>query len=804
MRRKTRAKVGKVLKIVGIILGIIALIMGIIIIIKINKTPSSSYDDILVGKNYFEQITINLNTNKIKRDGTTTTLVQEFGISKEEEDLALSSKEELNNLLSKSVFEVSSSEEGIYSLKNPFQTKKLIVQADNIEEVVKGEDIVELQNGLYILSFYSEKLTKAMYEYYQNKDYIKNIFYDEVFIDKPVGDESQTMYGGTDVELNGYHSLGVSVLGLDNYHKIIEENGNPNEIIISSIGYGINASNEFFNGRTYSEGYNFILDNKNTLETISQGSRIAEVLVDSTTNNVKIMPLVVVTEEGYSSISSIMRAIVYATKNTDVICYELITKQNDAIDLVLENAFKENIPVCTISTSKYQENYPANHAMTIATSSLNRENLVADYSGRGDFIDFALPSTDVEEIFGSNLSVSRWSGVQYSNAQIASEIALIKTYNKDATILEVYNFLRNFCIDLGESGKDELYGYGMPQFSNLTISDIDKQPPTFTELIYENETWELLKQVKIKATDNIRITGWAITRNEEGPQEEEWRYLESVTPDLDVTTEITENGTYYIWVQDSAGNIVNKSMVIDKVDNTPPQIAYTINKDNLQSGYATIVVTAEDNGSGLYDSPFSWDKITWSSENSTKTITENGRYKVYAVDNLGNISELEILVNVFPQEGTANIGEGDIIDTIYVSAEWNNNINNNVQIKLKPNQNLIGWQLTETIERPNEFETVGIEQTITITTDNNNSNTNSSTTNTQNETTSNETSNNWTNTSQNTTNTTTTRTQTIIKGNNDQIQITKALSTGTTYYIWTKDENENIRYQTFTIDKPII
>ena len=45
----------------------------------------------------------------------------------------------------------------------------------------------------------------------------------------------------------------------------------------------------------------------------------------------------------------------------------------------------------------------------------------------------------------------------YSNAQIVAAIAMIKTYNKEGTILDIYNFLRNFCLDLGDSGKDNLY-----------------------------------------------------------------------------------------------------------------------------------------------------------------------------------------------------------------------------------------------------------------------------------------------------------------------------------------------------------
>lgn len=118
MRRKTRAKVGKVLKIVGIIVGIIALILGIILVIHLNKTPEISYDDVLVCKNLFEEITIDLNTKKIKRDSTQTSLAEEFGISKEEENLILSSEEELNNFLNNSVFEVTSNGRKIYFEKS--------------------------------------------------------------------------------------------------------------------------------------------------------------------------------------------------------------------------------------------------------------------------------------------------------------------------------------------------------------------------------------------------------------------------------------------------------------------------------------------------------------------------------------------------------------------------------------------------------------------------------------------------------------------------------------------------------------
>lgn len=812
MRRKTRTKVKKGLIIAGITIGVILLIIGIIIAIKLHQQPEISYDDGITCKNYFKQITINLSNKEVKRDNIETSLKEEFNLSDEEENLAFSSMDEMRKLLSNSVFDISENGQ-TFTIKNLYQTKSIIVKSKNVKETVDREEVTQISENLYVLSFYSEKLTKAMYNYYKDKDYIEKIYYDDVTINKQINDISQTMYGGTEVDLNNHHSLGATVMGLDNYNNIINENGNPKDIVIGTIGYGINYQNEFFNERISDNYYNFVLNNKDISETIAQGSRIAEVLVDSTTNNVKIMPLVTVTEEGYTSTSSILKAIAYAAKNSDVICYELINTQSEPIDLALESCFKENVPVsCVSSNSQYEtstensekeENskegdYPANHGMTIAVSSLDREMNLADYSGKGDYIDFSAPSTDVEEIFSNSANISRWSGAQYSNAQIAATIALIKTYSKDATILDVYNFLRNFSEDLGDEGKDELYGYGCPKFQNLTIGDIDKTSPEFKEVTFENDTWEVVKQVKIVANDNIRMKDWAITKNENGPDDKEWNAMQAVTPDLDVSSTLTENGKYYIWIRDIAGNTATKEIQIDKIDNTPPEIAYTINKDTLASGYVTITVTAEDSQSGLYDSPFSWDKITWSQENSTRTIKENGRYKVYVEDNLGNISEKEILVDCFPQAGTFELKDGNIITNMKVSANWIGNTNNDVEIELNKDLDIAGWQITTDENTPSEFVAVEGANVIIENQENNNNNSSNNTSlpnnvvidgNIQ---------------ASNTTAQENTQPQIQVIPRTEPIVLHTTLDIDKTYYFWTKDSYGNTAYQAFVIHKAVI
>ena len=68
LRRKTRTKVKKILKIAGIVVGIALLILGIFLIFRLNRKKEISYDDQIVCKNYFTKVTIDLEKKKVKRD----------------------------------------------------------------------------------------------------------------------------------------------------------------------------------------------------------------------------------------------------------------------------------------------------------------------------------------------------------------------------------------------------------------------------------------------------------------------------------------------------------------------------------------------------------------------------------------------------------------------------------------------------------------------------------------------------------------------------------------------------------------
>ena len=212
MRKKTRTKVKKYITIVSIVLGIILLILGVIFLVKLTKRPTITYKDGLVGKNYFKEITINLSTKEVKRDDKESSLTNEFDITEEKANELFLEEENMTKFLSNSVFDVSL-DNGIYTIKNQYQTKSIIVKTKDLKDIVEGETATKIADNLYLLEFFSEKMTKAMITYYEKQDYIEKIYLDEIFTDEPLNDISQTMYGSNQIDLGEYLSLRNNING---------------------------------------------------------------------------------------------------------------------------------------------------------------------------------------------------------------------------------------------------------------------------------------------------------------------------------------------------------------------------------------------------------------------------------------------------------------------------------------------------------------------------------------------------------------------------------------------------------------
>ncbi len=107
---------------------------------------------------------------------------------------------------------------------------------------------------------------------------------------------------------------------------------------------------------------------------------------------------------------------------------------------------------------------------------------------------------------------------------------------------------------------------------------------------------------------------------------------------------INKNGTYILKIKDTKGLEKQEKVVISSIDDIKPIIKTlsAVSKDN----YSTIVVSAEDQESGLADKPYSFDAgLTWTNITNLDVNIEK-EYIVNVKDKAGNIISMPINVKI--------------------------------------------------------------------------------------------------------------------------------------------------------------
>lgn len=186
-----------------------------------------------------------------------------------------------------------------------------------------------------------------------------------------------------------------------------------------------------------------------------------------------------------------------------------------------------------------------------------------------------------------------------------------------------------------------------------TENVIKQEIPIVEEAIAENGWKNKEKSVTIKAKDEAQkgIAGYAITKENEIPQE--WI---NCTEETWTSDAIYDEGTYYAWVKDQAGNISeSKEFEVNKIDKESPIIT-DFNKETI-----TLIGKAHDTKSGICAYQFSkenvdenqWNLIyypTTDEINKIQTVTEAGTYYFYVKDQAGNVTRSETPITITEEE----------------------------------------------------------------------------------------------------------------------------------------------------------
>ena len=161
---------------------------------------------------------------------------------------------------------------------------------------------------------------------------------------------------------------------------------------------------------------------------------------------------------------------------------------------------------------------------------------------------------------------------------------------------------------------------GNESTSQFVIDYIDKSAPELS-ISGNAESW---------TNQDVILTASASDGTIESFTGGEWITGDTVTA--------TENGTYLFRVTDEAGNMTEKSIVVDKIDKVAPTLEITGNAMEWTNQDLVLVASA-DEGSIEY-----FDGTKWI-EGSSITVAENGTFRFRVTDKAGNVTEKSVVVD---------------------------------------------------------------------------------------------------------------------------------------------------------------
>ena len=178
--------------------------------------------------------------------------------------------------------------------------------------------------------------------------------------------------------------------------------------------------------------------------------------------------------------------------------------------------------------------------------------------------------------------------------------------------------------------------YVSGKYTNTTSDKTDKTAPIIDKVSVDARWSNQNKSIDISARDNTSgsgLGGYIVKTENTTPTltESGW---EAATSGKYQTANTFDNGTYYVFAKDNAGNISEgRKVTIEKVDKIAPTCTIKINPNGTTAPYKTLSIVSDDNY--INKEGYSWSHNTNLKEDVIK-VTENGSYTGYITDLAGN------------------------------------------------------------------------------------------------------------------------------------------------------------------------
>ena len=377
-------------------------------------------------------------------------------------------------------------------LTQPYQTHRLIVKSKYDINPLDSIAVVEGYNDLHIVQFDDLKSTQNALEYYEKQ---RNIEYAEPdSVVSTLEYEEEEPYENSNlnrgVTYANHLSWGSESIGVDDYIDYLGDVETLPEIIVGIIDTGIELEHEFLKDRILRTNFNVSDsgDSDSENDDYGHGTHVAGIVVDNTTENVKI--------KGYKVLNK------FGSATTEDVCLGIDRAVLDGVNVInmslggpgqsftmmqsVSDAIFHGITVCVSagnSAWNAEDFHPAGIESCITVGAIDENDVKPLWSNWGDVVDVVAPGVDIYSSYLDNTYKSL-SGTSMASPFAAAASALILSRNPNMKCHEVCDYLeRNGRAWWSESKPFEELLYGVPAIyiGNLSNDELIRTPaPQFS------------------------------------------------------------------------------------------------------------------------------------------------------------------------------------------------------------------------------------------------------------------------------------------------------------------------------------
>lgn len=282
-----------------------------------------------------------------------------------------------------------------------------------------------------------------------------------------------------------------------------------NDVTVAVIDSGItvdsNTKNVFndrvLSGVNYSATKSAETNCNEATDDNGHGTSISYIIAQSTSDNVKLLPIKVIDSAGKGTLLSLYQGIKYAIEqNVDVINISLSTASthSELIKEAIDEANAKGI-IVVAAAGNYGTNVkyytPAKFDNVITVASVNEQLQHSDFSNYGDAIDYA---TIGENVYTESYNgADNRNGTSYSAAKFSAIVSYFKAIDKSINTKELKNILNKYVLP---SSIDKKYiGNGILSLEPVSIdknNHINISENTFYKSILDYDKWKILSNDK--------------------------------------------------------------------------------------------------------------------------------------------------------------------------------------------------------------------------------------------------------------------------------------------------------------------